>query len=761
MRAFLWCGLLLAVLVATVWRLETGAASFSGDFLSLVGAEASPQSGGTDDVEAARHIVAQDAGRAIFLLSGKDRGAVTTAAGDLAQKLLALPGTAGVTSPANQQERLGKLMALYGPYEPGLLAEKDRQALMQGKGEALYQRALQNLFSPEMPVSARSLAADPFFLLPPFLLELAEKAGGGSGIIEKEGVFHAPVYVSLKDGTGLASGLWVSSVSRMLAQLDLPDGVSLRRTGQVFFSQAQQASARQDVQRIGLWASLAIVAMFLLVFRSWVPLLLGLLTVGSGVLAGFASVLFCFSSVHVIALVFGTSLIGMAVDYALHLATVPPLGGDGQARLRRVLPGLVLGLVTSVAGFAALAVTPAVLLFQIAVFSATGLITAFLTVFLVGPVLPQRPVRPFWPAGPVLMAVERFYERLRLGRRARIAALLVMVAAGALAMLTVRGDNDIRRLGRVDPELRDEAAFISGVLSLGARPFVIQVSGASAELRLEHEEELRARLAPLVAEGALQGLLSPADFIPSLRRQQQDRTLALQELYGPYGERLAQNLPVPVVRPASEGLAFDETVRAALPELDALAYDGGSDLMQLRGVSDAARVDAVARQTGYARLIDPVEMISRQLGEYRHKAYFALVLTALAALVVAVWRYGWFTGLCVCAAPCGAVLAALLGSVLLGVPSNLFTTMALVLVFGVGADYVLFIAESRGKPEGHGTGLAVFLCLLSSLFGFGLLATSSVPLVSDIGSVIALGLVAAWLLAPLMVRDTVSAGEGS
>ncbi|WP_445679398.1 MMPL family transporter [Radicibacter daui] len=760
MRAFLWCALLLAVLAATVWRLETGTGSFSGDFLSLVGAEASPQSGGADDVEAARHIVAQDAGRAIFLLSGKDRGVVTTAAGDLAQKLLALPGTAGVTSPANQQERLGKLMALYGLYEPGLLAEKDRQALMQGKGEALYQRALQTLFSPEMPVSARSLAADPFFLLPPFLLELAEKAGGGSGIVEKDGLFHAPVYVALRDGTGLAAGQWVSGVSQILAGLDLPDGVSLRRTGQVFFSQAQQVSARLDVQRIGLWASLAIVAMFLLVFRSWVPLLLGLLTVGSGVLAGFASVLFCFSSVHVIALVFGTSLIGMAVDYALHLATVPLPGGDGQARLRRILPGLLLGLVTSVAGFAALAITPAVLLFQIAVFSATGLIAAFLTVFFVGPVLPQRPVRPFWLAAPALAAVERFYERLRLGRRARIAALLVMIAAAALAVMLVRGDDDIRRLGRVDPDLRDEAATISNVLSLGARPFVIRVSGASAEQRLEREEELRAKLAPLIVEGALQGLLSPADFIPSLRRQQQDRALALQALYGPYGDKLAQNLPVPVNGPASAGLAFDGAVRAALPELAALAYDDGSDLVQLRGVSDVARVEAVVRQADYARLIDPVEMISRQLGDYRHKAGFALALTALAALAIATWRYGWFTGLCVCAAPCGAVLAALLGSLLLGVPSNLFTTMALVLVFGVGADYVLFIAESRGVTEGHGTSLAVFLCLLSSLFGFGLLATSSVPLVSDIGSVIALGLVAAWLLAPLMARDTARGGEG-
>jgi predicted exporter len=80
--------------------------------------------------------------------------------------------------------------------------------------------------------------------------------------------------------------------------------------------------------------------------------------------------------------------------------------------------------------------------------------------------------------------------------------------------------------------------------------------------------------------------------------------------------------------------------------------------------------------------------------------------------------------------------------------------MALFLVFAIGADYVLFLAESRNGPHDDDTRLAVLLSLISSVLAFGLLATSSVPLVRDIGSVIAIGLIGAWFLAFWMTAPT-------
>ena len=96
----------------------------------------------------------------------------------------------------------------------------------------------------------------------------------------------------------------------------------------------------------------------------------------------------------------------------------------------------------------------------------------------------------------------------------------------------------------------------------------------------------------------------------------------------------------------------------------------------------------------------------------------------------------------------------MLGSLWLQGLLSLFDLMALTLVAGLGLDYALFYSKNhqRGneadleKAQGA-TARAVLLCALSSLLVFGILACSSVPLLQGIGTTVACGVVAAYLLA--------------
>ena len=58
------------------------------------------------------------------------------------------------------------------------------------------------------------------------------------------------------------------------------------------------------------------------VFRRLSPLLFNLLALVVGIAMAFAGTFLVFGEIHVAALLFGTSLIGVAVDYGLH--TAPP-----------------------------------------------------------------------------------------------------------------------------------------------------------------------------------------------------------------------------------------------------------------------------------------------------------------------------------------------------------------------------------------------------------------------------------------------------
>jgi predicted exporter len=71
---------------------------------------------------------------------------------------------------------------------------------------------------------------------------------------------------------------------------------------------------------------------------------------------------------------------------------------------------------------------------------------------------------------------------------------------------------------------------------------------------------------------------------------------------------------------------------------------------------------------------------------------------------------------------------------------SLFHLVSLLLVLGVGLNYALFFERAEsGSEEEKGTSLALSVCFLTTFAAFGCLAASRVPVLSAIGSTVALG----------------------
>ena len=114
--------------------------------------------------------------------------------------------------------------------------------------------------------------------------------------------------------------------------------------------------------------------------------MLGLVPVASGALAGVAAVALGFGAVHGITLGFGVTLIGESVDYSIYLFV------QRSADWRRTLwPTLRLGVLTSIAGFAALLPSAFPGLAQLGLYSIAGLIAAALVTALRAARLAARP----------------------------------------------------------------------------------------------------------------------------------------------------------------------------------------------------------------------------------------------------------------------------------------------------------------------------------------------------------------------------------
>jgi predicted exporter len=80
-----------------------------------------------------------------------------------------------------------------------------------------------------------------------------------------------------------------------------------------------------------------------------------------------------------------------------------------------------------------------------------------------------------------------------------------------------------------------------------------------------------------------------------------------------------------------------------------------------------------------------------------------------------------------------------------GVPLNVFSIFALMVLLGVSVDYSLFFAEDQDRSAA--TGLAVALSALTTILSFGLLSWSSTPALQSFGIVLSVGVLVAALSA--------------
>ena len=173
----------------------------------------------------------------------------------------------------------------------------------------------------------------------------------------------------------------------------------LAASGLLYAANGQQQATR-EITWVGGGATVGILLLLLLAFRRW-RVLLAFVPVLVGMLFGAVACVALFGHMHVMTLVLGSSLIGVAVDYPLHYLSkswsLKPW--HSWPALRLTLPGLTLSLATSCIGYLALAWTPFPALTQIAVFSAAGLVGAYLSAVCLLPALLKgvelRPAQ--WP----------------------------------------------------------------------------------------------------------------------------------------------------------------------------------------------------------------------------------------------------------------------------------------------------------------------------------------------------------------------------
>jgi predicted exporter len=536
--------------------------------------------------------------------------------------------------------------------------------------------------------------------------------------------------------------------------------------GVVLHAAAAGRQASSEVETIGLGSLAGIVVLTWLTFRSVRPIGLILLAIGIGFLGALSVCWLLFGRIHLLTLVFGASLIGVAQDYGLYflchrLGAAREVGS--VALLRRLLPGLGLTLLAAVIGYMGLALTPFPGLRHMAVFSALGLVFAWLTVVcwfpqLIGP----GTLRRGWLARRYRALVVRWP---RVSARPSALAVLALLAAVTIAGWSqLRTDDDIRSLQSSPARLVQDQIKLGRLLDAPTPVQYYLVRGATDDEVLQREEALKHRLDPLVAQGHLSGYQALSNWVPSARTQAERMALLDGRLLGDKGPLadLARALGAEDgwaaatrahLRARAAPLTPDAFLRTPASEPWRHLWLGEVDgvhasIVALRGMRYASIpvLSGAAAGLPGVQWVDKVGGISAVLGRYR--AYMGgVVLGAYALVFLALLpRYRARTWRVLApTAAASALTLAILG--LAGQHLQLFHVLALMLLLGVGVDYGIFMQEDRERGD-DAPWLAVGLSAASTLLSFGLLALSGTPALRAFGLTMLLGTALVWLAAP-------------
>lgn len=744
--------LLLALLLAAA--AQQGRLRINTDVLAML-----PQDERRPEVERALQQLARAGdGRVIVLLRARTAEASEQAMDRFLTELREA-GVSGLRHRVDEAQQAAWL-DFFAPQRGGvLLTAAQREQLQKAPAEQLAGQALAGLMQPVGALRVGPWADDPFNTLGNWLAERAQASpvralGGRLRVADADG---GDWLLLMIDSPGSAFAL--RDNERLAAALDRARAevreATVHAIGVPLYAHAAATRAQAEMHLIAAGSLAGVFVLSWLAFARIRPRLLVLLSVGSGLLAAVVVTWLAFGELHLITLVFGASLVGVAENYATsyYAARIATPAAQRFAVMRAQLPTTALALLTTLAGYALLAGTPFPGLQQVALFSGAGLIAAFVSTWLWFPRLdagevPMRPLNAglgrLWAAWPAL------------GARGLLVLATLLALLLAAAWQRGRVNDDIRLLQNSPPALLQAQIEVSRRLELPSPAQFFLLQAGSEQQLLEREEALKQRLRALQVQGVLQDWQAVSDWVPSKASQQADRALVAArwaEVQPLLASQLGQ--PLPEAGAAPQPLSLQDWLLAALSETARHQWLGrGADgqfasVVLLRGVREPAALAALSAPG--LIWVDKLAEVSELLQRQRQRMLLVLGVAVIAVGLLLALRFGrqWWRALLPTLIAGAAALALLTVG---GQALQLFHVLALLLLLGVGVDYGIFLLNQPQRDEPRGF-IAVTLSAASTWLAFGLLALSATPALRAFGLALGLGIFLAWLLTPFFIPD--------
>ena len=692
--------------------------------------------------------------------------APTPEATDLAKqeitKVLSTQGKNLLQPSSIQNQNAQAVLQFYAPHVLHMASTEQKHRLQQFSSEQWLIEAQQNA---SRPVSlGLSLAQDPLGNLSSWLLQQANKTrvyqgSSGDWQVDVDGHnFAVLFYQTLDDAFSLKTDESLTQVIQQAKQAayDSSSDALVYTAGIPLHAAAATEQANREMTIFGSISTIAVITLIFLGYHSIRAVLAVTFSLLYGMLLAFFTTYWVFGEVHILTLVFGTSLIGVAEDYSFHYLAARqnnPKLTNHQLK-RHIAPGMLLAFVTTALAYLFLGMPPFPALRQLAVFSAVGLFGALLVVWFLFPKLFTQ-MSPPTVLNRLFAAWWRYFVYHRVSLSPTVTKLLGLAFLVIIIMgwSKVRFQDDLRQLQNSPTALMNEQRFVGQALNESNSQFFL-VTGENEQAVLQHEEDLRAALDQKLNAHPELNLRYRAisEWLPSIEHQKAIEQASVQVLpdlaqgMGMSGSALntIQSQVGQYIAP-KDWLNQEFTQMLQRQWLGQQSDGRFATVVNLTGTASLAELASLRQTTAELKhviWVDNVTHYGQLLADYRQLVLIILGLSYLATLVVLWLRYRYKAILLLLPPLFGTLLSiSLLGW--LNIHVQLFTVLPLLLILGMGIDYGIFLIEHLHEQERMW--MVTCLSSLSTILSLGMLGFSQTPALHILGLTLAVGIAMTWL----------------
>jgi predicted exporter len=606
------------------------------------------------------------------------------------------------------------------PYKNSLLSAQFRNLLQENKSKQIADIAIKQISESMMPPLI-PIHDDPFLLLSDYLINI--NSGNSvwtlnNGLLwqykDNTHYFMIPVNVNTSDTSESAK-----QVKILYNEYNIPknNDVKIHISGIPLHTAFMVQKSQLQLGILSFLAILMAVIFNYLLFKklfALIPVLAGLLI---GFLCGTVALFLCFNTPHILTFVFGTTLIGLGIDYAFHFITAATLKKRTQ-----IYTNLHQSFLTTLVCFLPLLFSQISLLQQISVFTITGLVAIYFGLKLF---LPNR----------LDIKIKPIKTNRYLPKKMRILFLSLIGIIIIATLPFAKTENNMNQLYRPDLQIAAQDAFFQK-LNHSQQSAVLMVRGKTIQEILETEEDIKS--------STNEQFLSLSSIIPSIKTQIENQQL-IKQLYTNQSGYLKKKLELketPVFQ-ESKTLSIINIKSEFINEwIDKLIIRDGGYIYSISQIRPNLQINQ-----NNAMIVNPSEILTNQIEKYSHETYRLLAICAICLIALLIVFYKKRAVLYLIP----SILAILLSVSVLtwfNQPITFFHMLSFFIVTGLGLDYTIFNMNTNDAKEIR----PVLFSFLTSFVGFGMLAFTSFFLIKSMGITLGLGLVLSYLISLFLFR---------